>query len=708
MRLYLAIVFFLVTIHAWSLGFNLFEENGKVGMKNDQGKVVLPPTFEALGWSDGSFSVRGETTGYKLNGRWGLINLKQERITQAEFELLVSSGANRVIARKPISAISIKSGCLTLTGKVAIPFIYDAISIYGLRAVVMEKRGAHYFFGLTDLDNKTILPVQYSNIYPVGSLRFAVENSAGKLALYSDAGKPITEFFIDSIGRFYREHAILFSNGLQGLINRDGDVAVPPQYRKIEQGEIIRGLQPSQWKIISPENIELQSLVADEVHPYSNKYFRIVRAGKQGLIDRDLKTIWPLIYDAIELANDGRAIVKKNGHWGLLDSEAREILPFEFDSIVWDAALVRALSNSTGKPMWSIINVESGARSRNYDRIRTLDKHHFKVTKGGYQGLLNSAGVERLHCVYDSILEIRGDQVAVKFKGQYGIVSMNETWLLAPQPNRVWLVNNDRYLEQQPGNIFLKSFTGNIIYFTPNPVDVYSEFLLERLPDQIMKKIDWDGVEIKSMSIARVRSIDEYEEKATANPFVNGLQLFEGQGKFGFRDNRGRLVIPNRYDSAKSFSDNAAAFKLLGKWGYLNTDDKIIVNPAYDFADDFVNGFAIVSAKKKFGLINKSGTLRLSLQYDSIIRYEQKLLVYQNDRVGLATEDGRILVQPRYDMLEVLPNNQLRVKLNSNYGAISADGLNVIPILYDSLEYDHQKNVYLAHQAAKWITLSGF
>ena len=686
----------------------LFEENGKVGLKNEQGSVVLPPAFETLGWSDGSFSVRGETTGYKLNGRWGLINLKQERIAPAIYDALVLSGTDRVIARKAISAIAVKSGSLTLSGKVAIPFVYDAVLIHGLRAVVMEKQGTRYVFGLTDLDNKIILPLQFNNIYPVGSLRFAVENADGKLGLFSDVGKPITEFYIDSIGKFYREHAIVFSNGLQGLINRNGDVVLAPQYQKIEQGSSTRALQPSQWKIISPENTELQSLAADDLRPYSNSYYRIIRTGKQGLIDRNLKTVWPLIYDAIEPLNQGRALVKKKSKWGVLDMEVRQVLPFEFDSLLWDGTLIRALASLNGKPVWSIINIESGQRSRNYDAIEAIGKRYFRITKQGYQGLLSTTGVEALHCVYDSILEIRGDQVAVKFKGQFGIVSIHETWLLAPQSNRIGLVNDERYLEKHSGNTFIRSFTGNIVYFTSNPVDVYSEYLVEHLPNQTLKKVDWNGVELKPITIARVRSMDEFQMKPIDNPFSDGLQLFEGQGKFGFRDGRGRLVIPNRYDSAKHFSEKMAAFKLLGKWGYLNTDDKIIVNPTYDFAGDFVDGHAIVSARKKFGLINTLGTLQLSLQYDSIVRYQQKLLVYQKGKIGLSTQDGRILVQPRNDFLEILSNHQLRVRLNEQYGVISSDGLSVIPTVYDSLEYDQDKNVYLGHQAAKWIMVSEF
>ncbi len=58
-----------------------FAENGKIGMKDEDGNVVLPPSFEALGWSDGNFSVIGDVTGYRQNDLG--INLKKEIYYQA-------------------------------------------------------------------------------------------------------------------------------------------------------------------------------------------------------------------------------------------------------------------------------------------------------------------------------------------------------------------------------------------------------------------------------------------------------------------------------------------------------------------------------------------------------------------------------------------------------------------------------------------------
>src|SRR2546421_7790757 len=134
----------LIALQSFAKGYQTFEVNGKVGMKDDAGQVVLPPSFEALGWSDGNFSVIGEVTGYRLKGLWGIVNLKKEFVTEANYESLVYCGGDCIEARKKINRVHSKAGCVNLKGEIRIPFIYDGITMQGLRAIVFNLNGAQY------------------------------------------------------------------------------------------------------------------------------------------------------------------------------------------------------------------------------------------------------------------------------------------------------------------------------------------------------------------------------------------------------------------------------------------------------------------------------------------------------------------------------------------------------------------------------------
>ncbi|MFN8890297.1 MAG: WG repeat-containing protein [Cyclobacteriaceae bacterium] len=113
MKLIPFLLAWLISASLHAEGYLLFEENGKKGIKNEQGQVVIPASFDALGWSDGSFSVIGQTTGYRLHEQWGLINLNKEFITQPLYTQLIYKSGEYIIARKKINPIADKVGCIS-------------------------------------------------------------------------------------------------------------------------------------------------------------------------------------------------------------------------------------------------------------------------------------------------------------------------------------------------------------------------------------------------------------------------------------------------------------------------------------------------------------------------------------------------------------------------------------------------------------------
>ena len=112
---------------------------------------------------------------------------------------------------------------------------------------------------------------------------------------------------------------------------------------------------------------------------------------------------------------------------------------------------------------------------RSYEFFGDYNGKFFISRNKGYSGAINRYGEEFIHCVYDSILAYKEDQLSVKFRGQYGVISLDEKWLLAPQPYRVQLLSEGKYLEFQPTITFLKTFAGDIIYFTDNKFEIFSK-----------------------------------------------------------------------------------------------------------------------------------------------------------------------------------------------------------------------------------------
>src|SRR5688572_22245275 len=161
--------------------FNLFEENGKIGLKDASGKIIINAQYEALGWSNGKFSIVNNVTGYKLHGLWGLINTENHRITKPEFQDLSPGEGLILVARKKLPhSVKVQAGCLNISGKVVVPFQYDGLSIASFRAIVYMKSASRFNHGLIDLENKLLIPINFQSIYPLGSLRYGVQNFDNK------------------------------------------------------------------------------------------------------------------------------------------------------------------------------------------------------------------------------------------------------------------------------------------------------------------------------------------------------------------------------------------------------------------------------------------------------------------------------------------------------------------------------------------------
>ena len=65
----------------------------------------------------------------------------------------------------------------------------------------------------------------------------------------------------------------------------------------------------------------------------------------------------------------------------------------------------------------------------------------------------------------------------------------------------------------------------------------------------------------------------EWEE---ARAFQEGLAPVKTQGKWGFADKTGKLVIPAQYKEVRSFSEGLAAVKKDSQWFYIRKDGSLL------------------------------------------------------------------------------------------------------------------------------------
>ncbi|EOZ2107593.1 WG repeat-containing protein, partial [Campylobacter coli] len=67
--------------------------------------------------------------------------------------------------------------------------------------------------------------------------------------------------------------------------------------------------------------------------------------------------------------------------------------------------------------------------------------------------------------------------------------------------------------------------------------------------------------------------------------FSEGLVAVKLNGKWGFIDKSGKIVIESKFDSGGHFSEGLAGVKLNGKYGLIDKSGKIVIEPIFDDID---------------------------------------------------------------------------------------------------------------------------
>ena len=86
-------------------------------------------------------------------------------------------------------------------------------------------------------------------------------------------------------------------------------------------------------------------------------------------------------------------------------------------------------------------------------------------------------------------------------------------------------------------------------------------------------------------------------------------------GRYGYVNPNGRVVIRARFDDARPFREELAAVQIGNKWGFIDLQGKTVVKPQFDEVEDFNWGYAIVRKNGLYGAVNSKGELEIPCDY---------------------------------------------------------------------------------------------
>ena len=102
-------------------------------------------------------------------------------------------------------------------------------------------------------------------------------------------------------------------------------------------------------------------------------------------------------------------------------------------------------------------------------------------------------------------------------------------------------------------------------------------------------------------------------------------------GKYGYMNAQGKLIVPAIYNEVAPFQDGLAVVSKEELFGIIDKKNQVIVDFQYDEVSEFTSNRAIVRKGEKYGLINRSGKLIFPLEFDDISLINQNLYTVVQD-----------------------------------------------------------------------------
>ena len=105
----------------------------------------------------------------------------------------------------------------------------------------------------------------------------------------------------------------------------------------------------------------------------------------------------------------------------------------------------------------------------------------------------------------------------------------------------------------------------------------------------------WAAEETPQRGVITYTEVIAPEYEAVEN-FSDGLAAVKKDGKWGFADTGGSVVIDFQYDDVHDFSDGLAPVKKDRMWGFIDHNNNVVVDFQYDRAYEFSEGKSVVHA----------------------------------------------------------------------------------------------------------------
>ncbi len=305
----------------------IFEEKGKLGLVDLQGKTVLAPTFNSIEEKQPYFIACSKTKGCSI------YNENLQLVLKGGYNSIELGCEGQFIVKK-----NGKYGVVSEKGAVILPLKYNKINSNknGYTVKLNEKAG------LFNSEGKEIIPISYHWVYTdkiddnIPIVAELNDNNAGYINTKNEWVIPPTyQYAFDfqqGVARVKKGRNYMYINLKGEPVIQDFDNYVIQNY-VIEPSDntYIVGVRKECNYMVYDLNGNLLDTYDGFINNWSgNAIFGVKKGGKWGYIDGYGKVIVPFEYEEVNNFSEGLASVRKDGKWGYINPKNEIVIPIEF------------------------------------------------------------------------------------------------------------------------------------------------------------------------------------------------------------------------------------------------------------------------------------------------------------------------------------------------------------------------------------------
>lgn len=498
-----------------------------------------------------------------------------------------------------------KMGVIDTKGEIIIKPIYESIQIPNAqkpifvckepeRTIVLNEKAEQILKKYIEIQAIEKQSSQAINPYYTTVLIYKENNQYGLIDL---EGKVLTKPIYDEIKGFESKNELLVRQGENyGIITTKGKEKIKVQYTKISSDEYYT--QEQQYnlsgyivqiktqdgyrlgyfdyrarEILKPEYTDLYRL--NEITDEKDIYLVVAQNGQYGL-RKNKQQIIEHKYQAIQYNADNELfIVKRNIKYGVLDKQAKTILPIEYNQIHFEGKFIyttkeekEEIYNTLGqiiedvnyKSIYLTNNKEYYISINENQKYGILDKKENKLVENQYT---------YLEYLYDNHF------IASKEDNQFGVINEKGEVVIELKYDTLQLVKDTNIIQAKEissDKVDLYNKTLQKISSIENPfIETNDGYVKIYSNKDGIKYYDKQGQELKDTQIFK----------------ENNIFVFNENGKWGYKDKDGQIVVQAQYEYATQINKYGyGGFKQDGKWGVINEKGDIILQPTYEILEE--------------------------------------------------------------------------------------------------------------------------